>query len=100
MCFAWAGFTDNSNVNVVPSLDGSQFLALTESVAGTHRARTGDLATLGRVQFKDNNKDVLTTAHPTIMDDGSLINLTVTVQHTFHMLTSQGRPVKLGGGAG
>ena len=78
ICFL-AGFTDNSNVSVVPSLDGSQLLALTESVAGTHRARTGDLATLSRVHFQDDNKDILTTAHPTIMEDGSLINMTVTV---------------------
>lgn len=80
-----AGFTDNSSVSVVPSTDGSEFLTLTESVAGTYRARTGDLATLGRVHFQDGNKDILTTAHPSIMDDGSLINLTVTVLHSLHV---------------
>ena len=73
-------------MSVVPSTDGSDFLTLTESVAGTYRARTGALATLGRVRFQDGNNDILTTAHPSIMDDGSLINLTVTVPHSLRML--------------
>ena len=48
---------------------------MTESVAGTYRADLGDLATLGPVKFNDKLTGLLTTAHPTLMEDGSLINL-------------------------
>ena len=71
-----AGFTDNSSVSVVPNGDGSGVLSLTESVAGTYRASTADLSTLGRVDFKDGVEGLLTTAHPTVMKDGTMINLT------------------------
>ena len=71
-----AGFTDNSSVSVVPNGDGSGVLSLTESVAGTYRASTADLSTLGRVNFKDGVEGLLTTAHPTVMKDGTMINLT------------------------
>lgn len=48
---------------------------MTESIAGTYRADLGDLATLGPVKFNDKLKGLLTTAHPTLMEDGTLINL-------------------------
>ncbi len=71
-----AGFTDNSTVSVVPTGDKAQVLSLTESVAGTFRVSTADLSTLHQVQFKDSLGSLLTTAHPTILDDGTYINLT------------------------
>ena len=71
-----AGFTDNSTVSVVPTGDNSQVLTLTESVAGTFRVSTADLSTLHRVEFKDGLGSLLTTAHPTILEDGTYINLT------------------------
>lgn len=48
---------------------------MTESIAGTYRADLGTLATLGPVKFNDKLKGLLTTAHPTLMEDGTLINL-------------------------
>ena len=48
---------------------------MTESIAGTYRADLGDLATLGPVKFNDKLTGLLTTAHPTLMEDGTLINL-------------------------
>ena len=49
---------------------------MTESVAGTYRADLASLATLGAVKFNDGVSGLLTTAHPTLMDDGTLINIT------------------------
>ena len=49
---------------------------MTESVAGTYRADLGSLATLGAVKFNDGISGLLTTAHPTLMEDGTLINIT------------------------
>ncbi len=74
--FDWhAGFTDNSSVNVVPTPDGKQLISMTESVAGTYRVDL-DLNTLGQLKFQDGVNGLLTTAHPTLLPDGSMINLT------------------------
>ena len=70
-----AGFTDNSSVSVIPTPDQKELYAMTESVAGTYRADLGNLSTLGPVKFNDGMKGLLTTAHPTLMEDGTLINL-------------------------
>ncbi|EIE20145.1 carotenoid oxygenase [Coccomyxa subellipsoidea C-169] len=75
MWLALLGFTDNSSVNVVPTPDGKQLISLTESVAGTFRLDM-DLNTLGQLKFEDGVKGLLTTAHPTLLPDGSMINLT------------------------
>lgn len=61
---------------------------MTESIAGTYRADLGDLATLGPVKFNDKLTGLLTTAHPTLMEDGSLINLINGVG--LHLLVSAG----------
>jgi carlactone synthase/all-trans-10'-apo-beta-carotenal 13,14-cleaving dioxygenase len=72
------GFTDNATVNVFPTkADGSELMAVTESVVGTYRVRTDDLGTLHQEHFQDNVKGDLTTAHPKIMPNGDLINLVV-----------------------
>ncbi len=76
------GFTDNSSVNVVPTPDGKQLISLTESVAGTYRLDM-DLNTLGQLKFQDGVKGLLTTAHPTLLPDGSMINLTSGVRRHF-----------------
>lgn len=76
------GFTDNSSVNVVPTLDGKQLISMTESVAGTYRVDL-DLKTLGQMKFQDGVKGLLTTAHPTLLPDGSMINLTSGVRWSF-----------------
>ena len=70
-----AGFTDNSSVHVIPTPDQKELYTMTESVAGTYRADLGSLSTMGQVKFNDGMKGLLTTAHPTLMEDGTLINL-------------------------
>ena len=72
----FAGFTDNSSVSVISTPDQKELYTMTESVAGTYRADLGSLATLGAVKFNDGVSGLLTTAHPTLMDDGTLINIT------------------------
>ena len=71
-----AGFTDNSSVSVISTPDQKELYTMTESVAGTYRADLGSLATLGAVKFNDGVSGLLTTAHPTLMEDGTLINIT------------------------
>ncbi|KAL4523246.1 hypothetical protein Ndes2437B_g00374 [Nannochloris sp. 'desiccata'] len=74
------GVTDNASVNVLPapySSDKNQnkkFWAVTETVAGTIEMDQGTLSTLGKVTYNDNLKGDLTTAHPTILPNGELIN--------------------------
>lgn len=70
-----AGFTDNSSVSVIPTPDQKELYTMTESVAGTYRADLGTLSTLGPVKFNDGVKGLLTTAYPTLMEDGTLVNL-------------------------
>ena len=48
---------------------------MTESMAGSYKADPGNLATLGPVKFNDSLKGPLTTAHPTLLEDGTLVNL-------------------------
>jgi len=75
------GVTDNASVNVLPapySNDKNQnkkFWAVTETVAGTIEMDQSTLSTLGKVTYNDNLKGDLTTAHPTILPNGELINL-------------------------
>jgi carlactone synthase/all-trans-10'-apo-beta-carotenal 13,14-cleaving dioxygenase len=74
------GVTDNASVNVLPapySKDGKnkKFWAVTETVAGTIEMDRSTLSTLGKVTYNDNLKGNLTTAHPTILSNGDLINL-------------------------
>ena len=38
------------------------------------QVRIADLETLDRLKFKDDVKGLLTTAHPAILSDGSIVN--------------------------
>lgn len=69
-------FTDNSSVNVLPTPNGKQLLSLTEFVSSTYCIDFDTLKTLGRLDHGDGVEGLLTTAHPTLLPDGSLINLT------------------------
>ena len=81
ICFDPAGFTDNSSVNVIPSPDQKQLYTMTESMAGSYKADPSNLATLGPVRFNDKLNGPLTTAHPTLLEDGCLVNLIYGVGH-------------------
>ena len=70
-------------VNVLPLPDGKTAVSLTEAVAGTYTLDMKTLATLGPVKFKDAVKGALTTAHPSVQPDGSLVNLTSDVSTHF-----------------
>jgi len=75
------GVTDNASVNVLPAPYSSdknrnkKFWAVTETVAGTIEMDQSTLSTLGKVSYNDNLTGDLTTAHPTILPNGELINL-------------------------
>lgn len=72
------GFTDNATVNVFPSnADGSELLAVTESVRGTYRMDTNTLATKSQEKFADNIKGDLNTAHPKLLPNGDTVNIVV-----------------------
>ena len=67
------GVTDNASVNVLPQ--GDRVWAVTETVAGTFEIDPSTLSTTGRVQYNDSLKGDLTTAHPTVLPNGDVINL-------------------------
>lgn len=72
------GFTDNATVNVFPSnADGSELLAVTESVKGTYRLDTATLATKHQEKYTDSIKGDLNTAHPKLLPSGESINIVV-----------------------
>lgn len=73
-----AGFTDNATVNVFPSnADGSELLAVTESVKGTYRLDTASLATKHQEKYTDGVKGDLNTAHPKLLPSGETVNIVV-----------------------
>lgn len=68
------GTTDNASVHVIPRGD-SELWAMTETVDGTFRIDMDTLETKGKVEFQnDTLGGTLTTAHPLVLDDGTLIN--------------------------
>jgi carlactone synthase/all-trans-10'-apo-beta-carotenal 13,14-cleaving dioxygenase len=69
-------------VNVLPGAKRGELVAVTESLAGIMRVDADSLRTLGPVKYTDGVKGDLTTAHPTLQRDGSLINLAIGVRHT------------------
>lgn len=72
------GFTDNATVNVFPSnADGSELLAVTESVKGTYRLDTATLATKYQEHYTDKVKGDLNTAHPKLLPSGESVNIVV-----------------------
>lgn len=65
-------------MNVFPSnADGSELLAVTESVKGTYRMDTTTLATKAQEKFTDNINGDLNTAHPKVLPNGDAINIVV-----------------------
>ena len=65
-------------MNVFPSnADGSELLAVTESVRGTYRMDTTTLATKAQEKYTDNIKGDLNTAHPKVQPNGDTINIVV-----------------------
>jgi len=67
------GTTDNASVHVIPRGDG--LWAMTETVDGTFWIDRDTLETKGTVEFQDDIDGTLTTAHPLVLDNGTLINL-------------------------
>ncbi|GAB4823966.1 hypothetical protein N2152v2_011012 [Parachlorella kessleri] len=73
------GVTDNASVSLVPQPNG-RCLALTETLPGTFLVDVASLATLERVRYKDGIRGDITTAHPTLLPNGDLINFLSTVR--------------------
>ncbi len=66
---------------LLPPLQGNgRCLALTETLPGTYQIDSDSLETLGRVRFTDGIKGDITTAHPTVLPNGDLINILSTVR--------------------
>lgn len=74
-----AGFTDNTSVNVYQAAEAGQVIALTE-VPYTYRVRLSDLAALHREKPEGLGLDFM-TAHPTLLGDGTLVNIGIAVRH-------------------
>ena len=71
----------SAQVNVMPTPDGTAAVTMTElAEGGTFVLDLDTLATRGAIQFKDQVKGPMTTAHPAVQPDGSLINLTSDVR--------------------
>ncbi|GAB4823958.1 hypothetical protein N2152v2_011004 [Parachlorella kessleri] len=68
------GMTDNASVSVVPQ-PGGKVVALSETVAATYPVDVATLATLGQVQYQDDVSADKTTAHPSRLPNGDLIQM-------------------------
>ncbi|MEW5298336.1 MAG: hypothetical protein WDW36_001474 [Sanguina aurantia] len=66
-------FTDNASVNLMPLPDGS-VLAMSESMASLYKVDPTTLDTLQHVEYTDGIPGDLSTAHPKLMADGTIIN--------------------------
>lgn len=73
------GVTDNASVNIIPQPNG-QVLAVTETVFGTFGIDVSSLDTVERKQFRDKLKGDITTAHPSILPNGDLVNFVTNVK--------------------
>ena len=60
--------------------DGSAAVSLTELATGSYVLDLDTLATRGPIRYNDSVKGAITTAHPSVQPDGSLINLTSDVR--------------------
>lgn len=78
------GVTDNASVHVLPRPDGTIW-ALTETVQGTYAVDARSLETLGQVKNTDSIRGDLTTGHPTVLQNGDLINFISTVGLGFQL---------------
>ena len=73
--------TDNASVSLhavgAPSAPGGprpRLLAVSETPKASYLVDPSNLATAGRARFPDSVKGDLTTAHPTVLRDGRLLN--------------------------
>lgn len=57
-----------------------QVLAVTETVFGTFGIDVSSLDTVERKQFRDKLKGDITTAHPSILPNGDLVNFVTNVK--------------------
>eukprot|EP00775_Hariotina_reticulata_P013764 gene13764-13883_t len=73
-------FTDNASVSLHQvGPEGGQLLALSETPVASYLVDPTTLATTQQVQYGDGVPGSLTTAHPSRLSDGSLINLSRTL---------------------
>jgi len=71
------GFTDNATVNILPVPgDVHRGIAMTEDIPGTYEVNLENLETVRQVKYSDKLPGILTTAHPSVMPDGSIVNFT------------------------
>ncbi|EFJ39336.1 hypothetical protein VOLCADRAFT_108677 [Volvox carteri f. nagariensis] len=68
-------FTDNASINLIP-LPGNRLLALGETRSAAYIVDPATLATVRQVEYDDDFPGDLTTAHPKVAPDGSIMNFT------------------------
>ncbi|KXZ54273.1 hypothetical protein GPECTOR_5g361 [Gonium pectorale] len=66
-------FTDNASVSLTP-LPGGQLLALSEAISAAYLVDGTSLATGRQVTYTDGVAGDLTTAHPKVLPDGTIVN--------------------------
>ena len=64
----------------MPTPDGKAAVSLTELASGSFIIDMETLSTRGAIRYRDKVKGAMTTAHPSVQPDGSLINLTADVR--------------------
>ncbi|KXZ54301.1 hypothetical protein GPECTOR_5g387 [Gonium pectorale] len=67
------GYSDNASVSLTP-LPGGQLLALSEALPAAYRVDGTSLATGGQVRYRDGVPGDITTAHPKVLPDGTIVN--------------------------
>lgn len=72
--------TSGVQVNVLPCPSGDTAICMTEAVAGTYQMEVSSLATIAPLKYEDSVKGALTTAHPSVCPDGTLVNITSDVR--------------------
>ncbi|EFJ42683.1 hypothetical protein VOLCADRAFT_107173 [Volvox carteri f. nagariensis] len=68
-------FTDNASINLIP-LPGNRLLALGETRSAAYIVDPATLATVRQVEYDDDFPGDLTTAHPKVAPDGSIMSFT------------------------
>ena len=64
----------------MPTPDGKSAVSLTELATGSYVLDMDTLGTRGPIRYRDRLKGPMTTAHPSVQPDGSLINFTSDVR--------------------
>jgi hypothetical protein len=62
-----------AQVNVMPTPDGRFAVSLTELATGSYVLDMDTLGTRGPIRYRDRVKGSMTTAHPSVQPDGSLV---------------------------